>query len=185
MCNSWSTVLAVFYNTGCSPTQNQFPFRNDLVFMMTMCNFYLLDRGQSAATKCLKLFILSDSSKNNGQLTVGQCLRPGWATRYQPCCFCGKEKNLPHSGCPLLCSNDSSLPLSFFLRKKHTYTQAMGTSLQRGSLKENNADLSSSHRGSTGNNKSGCVLCWESELSIWCQQRLNSNCKRHNKTFIV
>lgn len=113
--------------------------------------------------------------------------------QYQPCCFCGKEKNLPRSGCPLLCSNDSSLPLSVFCslrkkkekKKKHPYTQPMGTSLQRGSLEENNADLSSSRCGSTGNNKSGCVVCWESELSVWCQQRLNSNYKRHNKTHLL
>lgn len=105
--------------------------------------------------------------------------------QYQPCCFCGKEKSLPHSGCPLLCSNDSSRPLFFSSEKKHTDTQPMGTNLQRGSLKENNADLSSSHRGSAGNNKSGCVLCGDSELSVWCLQRLNSNYKRHNKTHLV
>lgn len=107
--------------------------------------------------------------------------------QYQPCGFCGKVKNLPRSGCPLLCSYDSSLPLFFSekKKKKQTYTQPMGTSLQRGSLKENNADLSSSHSGSSGNNKSGCVLCWESELSVWCQQRLNSNYKRHNKTHLL
>lgn len=99
---------------------------------------------------------------NRSMLGTTWILRPDWATstilsllqrktisshdavqisQYQPCCFCGKEKNLLNSGCPLLCSNDSSL--SFFLsgKKKHTCTQLMGTGSQWGSLKKNNADL--------------------------------------------
>lgn len=155
-----------------------------------MCNFYLLDSGrQSGATKCLKLYFIR-LIKKQWSADCGSVFRARVGhqiLQYQPCCFCGKEKNLPHSGCPLLCRNDSSLPLSFFCspRKKHPHTLPMGTSLQRGSLEENNADLSSSRCGSTGNNKSGCGVCWESELSVWYQQRLNSNYKRHNKTHLL
>lgn len=78
--------------------------------------------------------------------------------------------------------------LSFFSsgkKKTHTYTQPMGTNLQRGSLKKNNADPSSSHHGSKGNNKGGCVLCVESELSVvFGVSRDSTAVIRHNKTHV-
>lgn len=52
-------------------------------------------------------------------------LRPGWATRHYNINLgvsVGKRKDLPHSGCLLLCSNDSSLPL--FLSEKNIHTHS-------------------------------------------------------------
>lgn len=102
--------------------------------------------------------------------------------QYQPSRFCGKIKT-PFTQDAHHCVVMIVLSLFFLRKKPHTYTQPMGTSFLRGSLKENNGDLSSSNCGRRGNNKSGCAQ--ESELRVWCQQRLNSDHERHNKTHLL
>lgn len=157
-----------------------------------MCNFYLLDSGrQSGATKCLKLYFIRLIKKQWSADCGSVLARVGHQiSQYHTSLFLWEREKTSLTQDAHYCVVMIALSLSLFSvppgeKNIHTHTQPMGTSLQRRSLEENNADLSSSHCGSTGNNKSGCGLCWEPEPGGWYQQRLNSNYKRHNKTHLL
>lgn len=116
-----------------------------------MCVYYFL------------LLLLSDLKKNYKiQLTVGQCLKAGLVHQIlqQSFCLqnCGKKEQPSSLRIPPLCSVD-----------RFTYTQthkAHGNELAKRVTQKNNANLCSSHCGSTGNNKDGYFLCGEYKLGI-------------------
>lgn len=105
------------------------------------------------------------SNNNNGQLTVGQCLRPRGPPNITKRLLFVKlwEKG------PALLTQDTPLcnsdTFKLFLSNTHTHKDH-GNKLANRVTPRNNANLSPSLCGSSGNNKNDCFLCGKSKLSI-------------------